>query len=45
MIRISTKEIIDVLKYDENKAVLVEKKPLANTTQFKATLKRKLKRF
>uniref|UniRef100_UPI00402854CB hypothetical protein n=1 Tax=Eubacterium sp. TaxID=142586 RepID=UPI00402854CB len=36
MIRISTKEIIDVLKYDENKAVLVEKKPLANTTQFKA---------
>lgn len=36
MIRISTKEIIDVLKYDENKAVLVEKRPIANTTQFKA---------
>ena len=36
MIKISTKEIVDVLKYDDGKAVLVEKQPLLNTTQFKA---------
>lgn len=36
MIRISTKEIVDVFKYDNNKAVLVEKRPLMNTNQFKA---------
>ena len=36
MIRIRPKEILDVLKYDENTAVLVEKNPLANTTKFKA---------
>lgn len=36
MIRISTKEIVDVMKYDENKAVIVEKRPILNTNQFKA---------
>lgn len=36
MVRISTKSVIDVLQYDTAKAVLVEKKPLLNTTQFKA---------
>lgn len=36
MIKISTKEIVDVLKYDNGKAVLVEKQPLLNSTQFKA---------
>lgn len=36
MVRISTKEIVDILRYDENKAVIVEKRPILNTTQFKA---------
>lgn len=36
MVRISTKEIVDILKYDNKKAVIVEKKPILNTTQFKA---------
>ena len=36
MIRISTKEIIDILPYGDGKAILVEKKPLVNSTQFKA---------
>jgi len=36
LIRISTKEIVDVLRYDENKAVIVEKNPILNTNQFKA---------
>jgi len=36
MIKISTKDIIDILPYDEKKAILVEKKPLLNTNQFKA---------
>lgn len=37
MIRISSKEIVDLLPYDENKAIIVEKKPLLNTTQFKVS--------
>ncbi|MCC8016028.1 MAG: hypothetical protein LIO43_01225 [Clostridiales bacterium] len=36
MIRISSKEIADVLQYDTKKAVIVEKKPLLNSSQFKA---------
>lgn len=36
MIRISTKEIVDILRYDEKKAVIVEKRPILNTNQFKA---------
>lgn len=37
MIRISTKEILDILPYGNGKAILVEKKPLVNSSQFKAT--------
>ena len=36
MVRISTKEVIDVLPYGEDKAIVVEKKPIAMTTKFKA---------
>lgn len=36
MIRISTKEIVDVMRYDDKKAVIVEKRPILNTNQFKA---------
>lgn len=36
MIRISSKEIADILAYDSKKAIIVEKKPLINSTQFKA---------
>lgn len=36
MVRISTKEIVDILRYDDTKAVIVEKRPILNTTQFKA---------
>lgn len=36
MIRISTKEIVDILPFDNSKAIIVEKKPLINSTQFKA---------
>ena len=36
MVRVSTKEIIDILPYGDGKAILVEKKPLMNSTQFKA---------
>ncbi len=36
MIKISTKEIVDVLKFDRNKAIIVEKRPILNTNQFKA---------
>lgn len=37
MIRISTKEIVDILTYNDSKAIIVEKKPLLNTMQFKAS--------
>lgn len=37
MIRISTKEIVDILPFDSSKAIIVEKKPLINSTQFKAS--------
>lgn len=36
MIRVSTKNIIDILPYGDGKAILVEKKPLVNSAQFKA---------
>ena len=36
MIRVSTKDIIDILPYGDGKAILVEKKPLVNSAQFKA---------
>lgn len=36
MVRISTKEIVDILRYDDTKVVIVEKRPILNTTQFKA---------
>lgn len=36
MIRVSTKEIVDILQYDNSKAIIVEKKPLLNSNQFKA---------
>lgn len=36
MIKISSKDIVDVLSYSDTKAIIVEKKPLLNTTQFKA---------
>ena len=36
MIRISTKEIVDVMKYAENKAVIVGKRAIFKTKQFKA---------
>lgn len=37
MIRISTKEIADILTYNDSKAIIVEKKPLLNAMQFKAS--------
>ncbi len=37
MVRISTKEIVDILQYSETKAILVEKKPLLNSSQFKVS--------
>ncbi len=37
MIRVSTKEIIDILPYGDGKAILVEKVPLANLSKFKAS--------
>ncbi len=37
MIRISTKEIADILTYNDSKAIIVEKNPLLNTMQFKAS--------
>lgn len=37
MIRISRKDIVDVLRYDDKKAVIVEKNPILNTNQFKAS--------
>ncbi|MDD6729015.1 MAG: hypothetical protein PUE08_07350 [Eubacteriales bacterium] len=33
---ISTKEIVDIIKYGDNSAVMVEKLPLANPSQYKA---------
>lgn len=35
MIKISNKEIIDVVKYSNTKAIIVEKKPLADFNQYK----------
>ncbi|MCM1285314.1 MAG: hypothetical protein NC213_06500 [Acetobacter sp.] len=32
---ITTKEIVDIIKYNEHSAIIVEKIPLANSTQFK----------
>jgi len=37
VIRVSTKEIIDILPYGDGKAILVEKVPLANLSKFKAS--------
>lgn len=37
MIRVSTKEIIDILSYGDGKAIIVEKNPILNSTQFKAS--------
>ncbi len=34
MIRVSTKDIIDILPYGDGKAILVEKKPLVMTSVF-----------
>ena len=36
LIKISSKEIVDVLRYDDGKAVIVEKNPILDTNQFKA---------
>ena len=36
MIKISTKEIVDIHRYDDTKAIIVEKKPLADPSKFKA---------
>lgn len=33
---ISTKEIVDIIKYDDNSAIIVEKLPLPNANQYKA---------
>ncbi|MGN1123678.1 MAG: hypothetical protein ACI4RR_04985 [Eubacterium sp.] len=33
---ISTKEIVDIIKYDNNSVIIVEKLPLPNTNQYKA---------
>lgn len=36
MVKISSKEIVDILKYDTDKAIIVEKNPIANSSKFKA---------
>ena len=36
MQQISTKEIVDIIKYNDHSAVIVEKIPLANSSQYKA---------
>lgn len=36
MLKISNKEIIDVVKYSDDKAIIVEKKPLGDLNQYKA---------
>lgn len=37
MIKISTKEIVDILAYSDSKAIIVEKNPIFNSPQFKAS--------
>lgn len=37
MIKISNKEIIDVIKYADNKAIFVEKNPIGDLTKYKAS--------
>lgn len=36
LVKISNREIIDIIKYADNKAIFVEKKPFGDFTQFKA---------
>lgn len=37
LVKVSNREIIDIIKYTDNKAIFVEKNPIGDLTQFKAS--------